>query len=56
MLKWLFNIWSSRHPFKTEWVEDLPTSRTRDTVYVVGGRTFPFNLAITLSAFLPADS
>ena len=46
MIKWLFNILSSRHPLKTEWVEDLPTSRTKRSVYVVGGRQFPFNLAI----------
>ena len=46
MLKWLFNVSAARRVFKTEWVEDLPASAEKYTVYIVGGRRFPFNIAI----------
>jgi len=46
MLKWLFNQWAKRHPYRTEWVEDLPDLVTKNTVYVIGGKRHPFQAAV----------
>ena len=46
MFRWLFNILAARHIYKTEWVEDLPDLPEKKKIYVVGGRNFPFNIAI----------
>ena len=50
MLKWLFNVSAARRVFKTEWVEDLPASADKNTVYIVGGRRFPFNICDPMSS------
>ena len=46
MIKWLFNLWAQFHPYHTEWVEDLPENPAKNTVYIVGGREYPFYAAI----------
>ena len=46
MIKWLLNLWERFHPYRTEWVEDLPSDIEPKTVYVVGGRVHPFYVAI----------
>ncbi len=46
MIKWLFNCWAKLHPYRTEWVEDLPDCTSKDTVYVVGGRKYPFQAVL----------
>lgn len=34
-----------RH-YKTEWVDDLPATPRMDTIYVVGGRKYPFRVVM----------
>ena len=46
MLRWLFNFWARFYPYRTEWVEDLPEQRNKNTVYIVGGRQYPFYAAV----------
>ncbi|MCY4276900.1 MAG: DUF6527 family protein [Gammaproteobacteria bacterium] len=46
MIRWLFNLWAAHHQYRTEWVEDLPDGLSKDTVYIVGGRKYPFQAAV----------
>ena len=46
MFRWLFNIGARFHPYRTQWVEDLPGAPQKDTVYVIGGRRNPFSAAV----------
>ena len=46
MIRWLFNFWARFHPYRTEWVEDLPDNPQKNTVYIVGGREHPFYAAV----------
>lgn len=44
---YLLNVWWSFIQFKTEWVEDLPQKPKKNTVYVIGGREYPFYVAVS---------
>ncbi|MCY4289506.1 MAG: DUF6527 family protein [Aestuariivita sp.] len=46
MIRWLFNQWANRHPYKTEWVEGLPDPVSKNTVYVIGETARPFQVAV----------
>jgi len=46
MIRWIFNLWARLHPYNTKWVEDLPELSERNTVYIIGGRKYPFQAAI----------
>ncbi len=46
VIRWLFNQLAKRHPYRTEWVEDLPERVARDTVYIIGGKKYPFQAAV----------
>ena len=46
MIRRLFNLWASRRPYRTEWVEDLPEQPQKDALYIVGGRAHPFYAVI----------
>ena len=46
MIRWLFNLWALFYPYRTEWVEDIPENLDKNTVYIVGGREYPFYAAI----------
>lgn len=37
---WLIDLWKPK--YKTAWIEDLPENLSRKTIYIVGGRAFPF--------------
>ena len=42
-----FNFLALFQPYNAEWVEDLPRKTTKNTVYVVGGRKYPFQATLT---------
>ena len=46
VIKWVFNLWARLHPYVTEWVEDLPDEPNENTIYIIGGRQYPFYAAI----------
>jgi len=46
MVRWPFSQLAKRHPYGTEWVEDLPERVAKDTVYIIGGKTYPFQAAV----------
>ena len=33
--------------YRTEWVEDLPEHITKNTIYIIGGRKYPFYAVVT---------
>jgi len=47
MIRWIFNRLARRHPYTTEWVDDLPDNPDKDRVYIIGGRKHPFWAAVT---------
>ena len=46
MIRALFNVIARFRPYRTEWVEDLPDRIGRDVAYVIGGRRYPFSVAM----------
>lgn len=46
LVRWLFNQLARFHPYRVDWVEDLPEHVTRDTIYIIGGKRHPFQAAI----------
>ena len=46
MLTKLLNLFERRRKYQTHWVEDLPESPEKDTVYVIGGRNYPYYAAV----------
>ncbi|WP_424946017.1 DUF6527 family protein [Candidatus Spongiihabitans sp.] len=40
MLRWFVALWKPK--YKTLWIEDLPDKLSKKTIYIVGGREFPF--------------
>lgn len=46
MIKWLFNLMTFLHPYRTEWVDDPPEEIRKNTVYIAGGREHPFQAGI----------
>lgn len=46
MIRWLFNRLAKLHPYRTEWVEDLPEQVIKDTVYIIGGKKHAFQAAV----------
>ena len=36
-----------RRQYKTKWVEDIPENIEKNTIYIVGGRKYPFWAAVT---------
>lgn len=55
--KWLSNVWLKSHNFieqyrrayETEWVEDLPENPARNTIYIIGGRKYPYYAVVLCS-------
>lgn len=46
MIRFFFNCVAWFRPYRSEWVEDLPDETARDTIYVVGGRRYPFQVVV----------
>ena len=46
MFRWVFNQLAKFRPYSTEWVEDLPKFVSKDTVYIIGGKNYPFQAAV----------
>lgn len=46
LLKLLNWIKSKSDPYRIEWVEDMPATPIKNTVYVIGGREYPFYAAV----------
>jgi len=44
--KWLINRLEQFRRYKTQWIEDLPEHPVRNTVYIIGGRKYPFYAAM----------
>ena len=42
----LVNLWEKLRKYETHWVEDLPSVTRKNSVYIVGGRKYPFIAAI----------
>ena len=38
----LVNYLGKRRHYRTVWVEDLPDNAKKDTIYIVGGRKYPY--------------
>lgn len=43
---WIINFWARFYAYQTKWVEDLPCVKERNTIYIVGGKAYPFYAAI----------
>ena len=42
----MINLFESFRRYKTKWVEDLPEKTDKNTIYIIGGRKYPFYVAI----------
>jgi len=50
MSKLLLKVWqflTAGTYYKSKWVEDLPDMPQKNTIYIIGGRKYPFYAAIT---------
>lgn len=45
-MKWIRNFFERFRRYRTQWVEDLPETPERSTVYIVGGREHPYYAAV----------
>ena len=47
-LLWLVNrFWENKPQYRTQWVEDLPDDLQKNTIYIIGGRAYPYYAAVT---------